>query len=402
MVTAGKAGWRAGTRDLITHTTRAAMAALVIALGALPAAVAAQEVEAERLSLERLLETFVSDDGPPAMGALVIRDGRIAEQAVVGVRRRGDAAGVQADDLWHLGSDTKAITAALIARLVEKGRLSWTTPLDQLLPGMAAGMRPEYRDVTLVDLLTHRAALPEAAGPDDPFFRAFMSDPRPLPEQRRDWVTRSLSLAPAGEKRGEPQYSNTGFLLAAVIAEEATGRSFEDLLFEEVLRPLRMSTATFSRPGPRELSGHVAGRVAAPAEANPPMWNPAGGLRLSLRDWAIFCIDQMNGAEGRGRLLGQASYRTLQSASHGMAMGWMVAPRFAGRQGPVLNHAGSDGTWFALAALLPETGDGVLVAVNSETGGGDVAAFQTLVAVLQTLSEPEAEGQDQGVARPLT
>ena len=97
----------------------------------------------------------------PGMAALVIRDGRAEPELVAGVRRLGTADPIRAGDRWHLGSDGKAMTATLIARLVEQGALKWDRPLDQMLPSLAGHMRPEYRDVTLPDLLSHHAGLPE-------------------------------------------------------------------------------------------------------------------------------------------------------------------------------------------------------------------------------------------------
>ena len=96
----------------------------------------------------------------PAVGAVIMRSGAIEAQAVHGVRQAGGKAAVAADDVWLIGSTGKVMTVAMIARLVERGVLSWDTPLDAMLPEHAASMRPEYRKATLVHLLSHRAGLP--------------------------------------------------------------------------------------------------------------------------------------------------------------------------------------------------------------------------------------------------
>lgn len=64
------------------------------------------------------------------------------------------------DDVWLIGSDGKPMTATLIAKLVDRGKLSWTTQLSEMLPMLAKDMRAEYRTVTLLELLSHRAGLP--------------------------------------------------------------------------------------------------------------------------------------------------------------------------------------------------------------------------------------------------
>jgi CubicO group peptidase (beta-lactamase class C family) len=96
----------------------------------------------------------------PAVGVLVMRDGKVAEIAVIGRRRNDRPDSVQPGDLWRIGSDGKPITATLIARLVDRGVLNWKTPLKQMLPQFAATMRPDYRGVTLLQLLSHQSGLP--------------------------------------------------------------------------------------------------------------------------------------------------------------------------------------------------------------------------------------------------
>src|SRR5205823_3881074 len=96
---------------------------------------------------------------------LVIRNGKIDEVAVSGLRRIGRSGQVRDGDAWLIGSCTKPMTATLIARLVDRGLLAWDTPLSAMLPELAETMRPEYRPVTLVQLLSHQSGLPRDLEP---------------------------------------------------------------------------------------------------------------------------------------------------------------------------------------------------------------------------------------------
>jgi len=364
-----------------------ALAALVAAaLGAGPAPAAPPDPQ------QLMASAMGEAPAPPAMGVLVIRDGLVAEVAVRGVRSLDTGIAVRPDDRWHLGSDGKAITAVMIARLVEAGRLSWSAPLHRLLPTTA--MRPEYRDVTLAELLTHTAGIAE---PADALLLDFLKDSRPLPRQRMEWTRAALAMAPVGP-RGQADYSNTGYVIAAVVAEQATGKSYERLVTEQVLEPLGLTSATFDPAGlPGDIVGHLDGAATGPLETNPPMWGPAGGLRMSLRDWARFCIDQMEGARGRGALLSPEGYRRLHAPSDdGSAMGWQVMGEFAGRRGPILQHSGSDGNWFVAAALFPESRDGLLVVANAgRSMNGNDATMKVAMPVLQTLSSSVKAADDR-------
>lgn len=344
--------------------------------------------------LQATLTAAMQGQSVPAMGVLVIRDGKVSGEAVRGLRRLGEPDLVAVVDRWHIGSDAKAMTATLVARLVERGLLSWDAPLSALLPELATDMRPEYRSVTLQDLMSHRAGLPENIS-DMAFFATFAADTRPLPEQRLAYLRRALAEPPAGPARDAPSYSNTGFLLAGAIAERAAGKPFEQLMREEVFMPLGMTSAAYdqiTRPG--EIIGHVDGRVADRAEdLNPPMFSPAGGVRLTLADWAKYCIDQMAGERGNGRLLTAGTYRLLHSGQGETrsALGWGAAPSPMGLKGPALSHTGSDGNNFAVVLLFPETGNGVLTAANAaDSMGGDKAAMAATRAIATTLAPPVA------------
>ncbi|HEY0300613.1 MAG TPA: serine hydrolase domain-containing protein [Rhizomicrobium sp.] len=333
------------------------------------------------------LRTAIAGTATPAITMLVMRDGKIAETGVAGVRRNDKSDPARIDDAWLIGSDAKPMTAALIARLVDRGVLSWDAPLSLMLPELAAGMRPEYRSVTLVQLLSHRAGLPENLS-DMAYFNTFYADPRPPREQRMAYLARAVAEAPGGPA-GTFSYSNTGFLLAAAIAEHAAGASYEDLVRREVFQPLGMTSVAFGTTGDGEPQGHHAGKPATLTDANPLMFAPAGNLHLTMRDWAAFCLDQMAGYHGGGKLLKPATYRMMETRLPGTEGGlaWGVRDSLAGRKGPVLMHAGSDGNWYAVVALFPETQNGILAAANAgEDMGGDAAVKAAMMAVLPGLA----------------
>src|SRR5258707_13125694 len=93
------------------------------------------------------------------MAAAVLRGERIIAQGAAGVRKRGTAERITLDDRFHLGSCTKAMTATLVAMLVEEGKLNWTTTLGELFADTVKPMHPAWEKVTLRQVLAHRAGL---------------------------------------------------------------------------------------------------------------------------------------------------------------------------------------------------------------------------------------------------
>ena len=78
---------------------------------------------------------FVRDaHGLPALAGMIVHQGGVIEMAAVGTRAADGPELVTADDLWHIGSITKAMTATVVARLAEQGELSWSTTVSQALP----------------------------------------------------------------------------------------------------------------------------------------------------------------------------------------------------------------------------------------------------------------------------
>src|SRR5690606_19556104 len=118
------------------------------------------EVEAARAdaasarTLAEELEAIRADKKLPALAAAVWRDGALVESAAVGLRKVDDPASkVTTGDLWHLGSNTKAMTATLIGIYVDRGTLKWTDTIATLFGGWK--IDPGYAKVTLDQLIQH-------------------------------------------------------------------------------------------------------------------------------------------------------------------------------------------------------------------------------------------------------
>ncbi len=325
--------------------------------------------------LQQTLQDARDHNHLPGLAALVQIDGRVAAEAAVGVRALGHREAVTIRDRWHIGSDSKAFTATLIARLVEQGKMSFDDTLAAAFPAFAKEMDPQYRAVTVTQLLSHTAGLPQLT--DDKDLPAFMAVIGPLHDvqaQRAAVARKYLTMPPAG-KAGEFSYSNLGFIIAGAIAEARTGKSWETLVREQVFEPLDISNAGFGAPGlssridqPR---GHAdeAGKLVPldpeSAEAdNPPALGPAGTINISLRDWARFAQDQLDGENGHGKLLKTASYRKLHTElTHHYGLGWGVLRDPDGTL-QLLTHTGSNGNWLADVRIFPKHSMIFLIAMN--------------------------------------
>ena len=366
-------------RESDMTSTAALVYSLMLAAFARPAA--AQDLNAVLANARRGSQI-------PAMSVLLIQKGKVAGEAATGVRSLGGGQPVTTRDVWHIGSDGKAMTATMIARLVDRGVLSWKTPLAKLLPTIATDMQPAYRAVTLRDLLSHQAGL--QANVDMAVLDASRHDTRPMHVQRLAYARIALSQQPAYQPGTGNIYSNNGVVIAATVAEQVTSLSYEDLMRREVFVPLRMTSAAFGPTGPGQPLGHDHGKPQTGPDAdNPPVIAPVGEIHLSMADWARFAIDQLEGESGQGRLLRTETYRFLHTAGRPgseFALGWDLTPTIGGVAGPFLTHAGSNTLWYAVIVLEPRTLGGVLVAANAgQDAGADKAEGAVVKALLPFL-----------------
>jgi CubicO group peptidase (beta-lactamase class C family) len=324
----------------------------------------------------------------PALAAIVIDGERTVAHGVAGVRRVGHDAKATLDDAFHLGSDTKAFTAFVAARLVDAGVVAWDTKLVDVWPAQRKRIHADLGDVTLAQLLQHRAGLPH-----DPKDRKLLLQPadRPLIEQRRLIVESVLADKPIHAPGQQFEYSNAGYIVAGALLETKGGKSWEDLVREHVLDPLGMTscgfgpTATPDDPDGVWAHGGESPSYVALAIDNPPAFGPAGTMHCALPDWALFARAQLLRDP---KLLQAATWTTLQTAlplpnrSGGYAMGWLTA-ELPWAKGIVLTHDGSNTVNYASAMMLVDPRIAVLVATNA----GDAAAQRTVVTSVLGLAQ---------------
>src|SRR5213078_4948643 len=138
------------------------------------------------VNVDAILQAILGKGGERfGMAAAVLRGERIIAQGAAGVRKRGTAERITLDDRFHLGSCTKAMTATLVAMLVEEGKLNWTTTLGELFADTVKPMHPAWEKVTLRQVLAHRAGLrldPDGPGRVFNLFRAPNANLRRGPE----------------------------------------------------------------------------------------------------------------------------------------------------------------------------------------------------------------------------
>ena len=325
------------------------------------------------------------------MAAAVVQNGETVAVGVAGVRTRGKPDKIAAADCFHIGSDTKAMTAMLCGILVDEGKLKWDQTLGETFPEMKKTMDPQYQAVTLEQLLTHRGGAPGALEKDELWGKLWQYKGTPTSARRLllQGVT-SQSLARSKRARHEVTKStpNAGFAIAGHMAEKATGKSWEILMREKIFRPLGMTSAGFGAPGTITKNDQPRGHKAdgspvepGPAADNPAAIGPAGTVHCSIGDWAKFAIANLPSA--KIKLVKPETLEKLHTPAAGepkYAMGWIIADDQPWAGGPALTHSGSNTMWMAVVWLAPAKDFGVVVACNQANGEACNDAVLALIA----------------------
>jgi CubicO group peptidase (beta-lactamase class C family) len=266
-------------RDVSEHSFLVlSCAALCLGGVLLPPPAAAQTED-----LSTLLANIRKGQKFPGASAVVMKGGKVVAEGATGVRRLGDDATITADNRFAVGSVTKRMTAYLVARLVEDGKLSLNAKLGEVLKDVP--MRDEYRAVTLAQLLAFSGGI---AGYE-------RIGPRMTPEL----------------------FDTTGSvaerdMLAAPMVSRATGSEYTALMDEYVFRPLGMTSAGWGRPWSADRKHepwlHVArpeGHAPEPDIERPPevLFRAAGNAHMSMQDLTRFANEDMLARRGKGRFL---------------------------------------------------------------------------------------------------
>ena len=327
-------------------------------------------------ALASLVEQVRDDYGMPAMAVILVRRGAIAEMASSGLRVQGGSEPVTDNDLWHLGSIGKAMTATLVGALVEQGAIGWDSTPAQVFPQLVGEMHPAYENVSVAQLLAHQAALPFNVGNIPSLDLVDDSGPGTVTDKRFLWARELLATPPLNDV-GVYRYTNAGYIVAGAMLEAVTGDSWENLMTQQVFLPLGMNQTGFGPPGSGALRdqpwGHIEDRdnlepvsPGSPNADNPAALGPAGTMHSSLSDYARYMLAHLAGERGEPGLLTASTFQFLHAPFDGVdyGMGWEVNNSFADI-GPIFQHAGSNLRWLAQVGLAPGLDIGVLVVTNA-------------------------------------
>lgn len=318
------------------------------------------------------METVRAHNEAPGLSLAVADSKGRVRVFVSGRRSNQNGTAVRPSDSWHIGSNTKALTALLFARLAEKKIVDWDQPLPTFFPDLQSEIDPAWNEVTIKELFGHRSGMRSIVSAD-----ADLLGDASLTELRQTSVMVLLGRPPS-RKSGEFHYSNLNYVVAGAAIEAALSRDAgRDVSWEEAMQTYVFSAAPNekARTGwgfgpPEHVEGHKEHMFKSPvpvgkgeAADNHPVLGPAGTLHAAPGPHALLLAEFLRiDPSFLPRHQRDILWEPYPDEEIEYAMGWSVDmhPEY----GPIYIHNGSNTYWYSVAIIAPNLDRAVVANAN--------------------------------------
>ncbi len=258
----------------------------------------------------------------PELGYAVVSADSILEMRVVGEEKVGSGRVAILTDRFRIGSNTKAITGFIAAQMVKIGLLKWDTKFFDLFPEMKAGSRKDYHNITLLQALSFRTKLPKYTYTNAvPVKSQFYGNE----EEQRMQFAKWMFSQPTQHTKDTMGYTNLGYLVAELMMEKASGKSYKELVKE--LNGLLGTNFGFGRPSTGDtLQTYGHDSLLRPEDGKYDYkleWLlAAGNINATLPDYVKFIQEQLKGLQGKSKLFTKEEYNFLHFGLPVFSIGW--------------------------------------------------------------------------------
>jgi len=345
-----------------------------------------------RAKIDAAAQQVLATTGVPSASVAIVQDGHIAYLQAYGSARLEPRVPAKPEMRYSIGSISKQFTATAILMLAEQGKLSLDDPVARFVPDLTRA-----KEVTIRQVLSHTSGYQDY-WPQD-YVPPFMLQPIAADKILDRWARKPLDFDPGTQW----QYSNTGYVIAGLIVERASGQPLLQFLSQHIFGPLQMKSVMNidqERLNDTDATGYMRYGLgplrAAPKEGKGWLF-AAGELAMPAEDlakWDISVIDQT--------LMKSASYQQMESTivlKNGLAtnygLGVGVRRQFSHR---AIEHGGEVSGFTAENLVFPDERAAIVVLTNEDAidASGDIAR-----QIAPLLFAPEDAAKEERQARGI-
>ncbi|GLR15262.1 serine hydrolase [Chitinimonas prasina] len=361
----------------------------------LPSVTSAGNLLPPSLDLESFIQNEMRKANIPGLAAGYARDGVVQFAEGYGIADIAKRRAVTASTMFHIASVTKIVTATMIMRLAERGKLALDEPISHHLDFPVVNPRFPDMAITFRQLLTHTSSISDARYYEIDFRENDRDADLSLTDFLKQYLvpggghyskTGCFSAARPGAAW---DYCNVGFGLLGHLAGRIGGVDMREQTRRDIFTPLDMEHTSWTVKNTPQLHSavpydRVDGALTPVKPVGFPDW-PAGMLRSSISDFMKFVAASANGGRaGDVELLGTATMAQMLDMRapaglpewlSGQGLGWMASP-LAGQVRP--NHWGGDPGVFTAVYLAPATRSGVAIFTNAGASAENRTALKNI------------------------
>jgi len=339
----------------------------------------------------------------PGVAVAIVKNNKVVMSKGFGVIEEGKSAKVTPDTLFGIASNTKAMTAALLAGLVDEGKLTWQTKVIDIIPEFQMPDAYVTREFTIIDLLAHNSGLGLGAGDLMIWPHTSLTNAD---------ILKGLKYLPeVSSFRSEFAYDNLMYIIAGEVIARVTGQPWADVIQARIFTPLGMNKtrATFSLI--EEKNKNVA-RAHVPLDNKLNVvggnflekFSSAGSVASSVNDMSFWLQAQLNkGAYGKVNgntiddmtsrlfsakqsramwkprtLLGVSDHATQQDKTHFSAygLGWFMKDYHGVK---LIHHSGGILGMVSKVVLVPEENLAMVILTNQQSGAAFNAIYHQIL-----------------------
>jgi D-alanyl-D-alanine carboxypeptidase len=361
---------------------------LTAALLAATTVAQAQQLSADtEAKVAAIAQKVLADSGVPSASVGIVQSGHIVYTHAFGLARVSPPVPAEASMAYPIGSISKQFTATAMLILQQEGKLSLQDPVGKFFPELTRSS-----DVKIINLLTHTSGYQDYA-PQDYTIPAWKVPGDPL-KVVHEFAGKPLDFEPGTQW----QYSNTNFVLAALIVQKVSGEPFAKFLREHVLGPAGLEDVLNLNVDQSKLqvTGYMRNALAPirPAALEAAGWYFGDGdLAMPVGQLLKWDLSIMNRS-----LLSADSYKEMETSftlKDGKDSEYGLGVQIFSLNGHhVIAHSGEVGGFVAENILFPEDHVAIAVLTNQEASGA-ASEIAKEIAELIAGTKPTAPSPDK-------
>jgi CubicO group peptidase (beta-lactamase class C family) len=332
-----------------------------------PQALATDAIADYQATLDQQVPALLLRYGAPSAAIAVIHDGQTfaktwgAADLLTG--RLADE-----ETLYNIASISKVVTAWSVMRLAQDGKIDLDAPVSRYVSRWRLPHSRWRNEVTVRRLLSHTAGLSMPS--------VSQYDPElPVPALEKTLSSGKDRVRIVQRPGLSTLYSGGGYGVLQLLVEEVSGKSFSEYVEGEILAPLGMTHSTFEAPAAGDISAAIPYDESSRALPNYRFAaTGAAGLYTTVGDLAKLARASMPAGSGGDGPLSPSTIALMQTPVEvekpnpytGYGLGYSIVPMPAG--GLSFGHSGSNDGWTAVFRTFPQSGDALVVLVNSDNG----------------------------------